>query len=294
MYRYSAYGLGITSEFPLPELLPGTGATDVEIRAVAALAGGVPLCDDAEFVSRDEWRLTYDDLGVVTVREGSLIEVALAPDFEEDALRPTLLGPVLAMLLEQRGFLVLHASVVQIGARAVAFLGQSGAGKSTIAAAFHARGHRLVSDDHAVIGFAGTGVDVTPAFPQLKLWPDSALAVGQDPAALPRVQRGFDKRARRVETGFTDERTLPLARVFLLESGDAISVAPLSLSDAFLALVRHTYGIEWTHEHSGGIQFQRRAEVVRRVPVRRLIRPWDLAMLGRVVARVEAELANDG
>jgi hypothetical protein len=294
VYRYHAYGLGITSAFPLPELVPGNGTVDVEIRCGAALPrDGPPLCDGAEAVAPGVWRLTYDDLGVMTIHDGWLIEVALAPDVERETLRATLLGPALAVLLEQRGFLVLHASVVQIGARAIAFLGDSGWGKSTIAAALHARGHRLVSDDHAVLRFTDTGVEVSSAFPQFKLWPDAALALGHDPATLPYVEPGFEKRARRIEEGFTVEERLPLARVFLLDEGDAVAISPLSSRDAFFALVRHTYGIEWTHEHSGGSQFQQRAELARRVPVHQLSRPWDLDALGRVVALVESELAGD-
>jgi hypothetical protein len=295
VYRYSAYGLGISSAFPLPELVAGSEGRDVEIRAGAPIPrGAAPLCDDAEAVSRDEWRLTYDDVGVVTVRGGSLIEVALAPGAGDDALRAVLLGPALAVLLEQRGFLVLHASVVQIGERAVAFLGDSGAGKSTMAAALHARGHRLVSDDHAVVRLGVSGAEVSAAYPQLKLWPDAARAVGQDPRALPRVERGFEKRVRRVEGGFTDERTLPLARLFLLEAGESIEVAALSLCEAFVALVCHTYGIEWTHGRSGSGQFHQRAELAQRVPVQRLIRPWDIGGLGRVAERVESALARAG
>jgi hypothetical protein len=294
VYSYHAYGLGITSAFALPELVSGSGTVDVEIRSVAALPrDGPPLCDGAEAVAPGVWRLTYDDLGVVTIHDGSLIEVALAPDVEGRTLRAALLGPALAVLLEQRGFLVLHASVVQVGARAIAFLGDSGWGKSTIAAALHARGHRLVSDDHAVLRFTATGVEVSSAFPQFKLWPDAARALGHDPAMLPFVEPGFEKRARRIEDGFTVEERLPLARLFLLDAGEAVAISPLSSRDAFLALVRHTYGIEWTHEHSGGRQFQQRAELARRVPVQQLSRPWDLGALGRVVALIESELAGD-
>ena len=62
-----------------------------------------------------------------------------------------LAGTVLALAWRLRGELCLHASAVSIGGRAVLFVGESGAGKSTIAAALAVRGHRVIADDLVVI-----------------------------------------------------------------------------------------------------------------------------------------------
>ena len=47
-------------------------------------------------------------------------------------------GLGISILLHQRGYVTLHASCVNLGSGAVAFLGDSTAGKSFIAAALHA------------------------------------------------------------------------------------------------------------------------------------------------------------
>lgn len=62
-------------------------------------------------------------------------------------------GTVLGVLLNQRGKIVLHASAVEMGGKAVLFCGPSGEGKSTMAAALSMRGHRVIGDDVCAIGF---------------------------------------------------------------------------------------------------------------------------------------------
>ena len=60
----------------------------------------------------------------------------------------------------------------------MAFAGDSGGGKSTTAAALHARGLDLVTDDLLVLDpDAAGGVVVYPGFPVLRLWPEAAAAV---------------------------------------------------------------------------------------------------------------------
>jgi hypothetical protein len=61
---------------------------------------------------------------------------------------PSLLASsLLATVMTLRGNCVLHGSAVELGGRAVAFVGASGRGKTTVAALCCVAGARLVSDD---------------------------------------------------------------------------------------------------------------------------------------------------
>jgi hypothetical protein len=293
-HSYVAFGLGIASALRLPELLAGDGRADVEIHRSAPLARNslAPEENAETMVAPNEWRLTYDDVGVLTVRDGRRIELAPLRGVSPRTVRLTLLGPAMAVLLHQRGFLVLHASVVEIAGRAIGFLGQSGAGKSTLAAALHARGHKLVADDVAAVRIGPNGPEVYAGFPQLKLWPDALGALGRDAAPLQRVEPRLEKRAHRVREGFAERDALPLAQLHVVEEGPAVEITRLRLRDAFLALVRHAYGIQRLEGVSGTAHFRTRSEIVERVPVYRLSRPWDLGMLGTVVERVERGLES--
>jgi hypothetical protein len=86
-------------------------------------------------------------MGTILVRKGREIIVDPIPGLEDKVLRLFVLGPALAVLLHQRGRLVLHASAAAIAGEVVAFMGRSGWGKSTAAAALYTRGHSIVADD---------------------------------------------------------------------------------------------------------------------------------------------------
>jgi hypothetical protein len=68
------------------------------------------------------------------------------------------LAQVLPLAAVLRGMDVLHASAVAIAGRAVAFLGASGAGKTTLAGRIAARGAPLVTDDVLALDLAGAAV----------------------------------------------------------------------------------------------------------------------------------------
>src|SRR5205085_11497996 len=97
----------------------------------------------------------FADAGAFLMRAGREIVVDPAEGVSGDVLRLYLLGPVLALALHQRGWLMLHASAVAMGQQAVAFLGGSGWGKSTMAGVLHQRGHALVADDFVAVPAEG-------------------------------------------------------------------------------------------------------------------------------------------
>jgi len=163
-------------------------------------------------------------------------------------LRLSLLGPVLALILHQRGLLVIHASVVARGDGAIAFLGKSGWGKSTIAAALHAKGYDLVTDDVAAIQIDQAEPSVLPGFPQVKLWPQAATLLGEIPERLPLLHPNFDKRGWRAERGFS-LAPRRLERIYALAAGPAPAIERLEPREACFELLGHWYG----HRFGGGL-----------------------------------------
>jgi hypothetical protein len=84
--------------------------------------------------------------------------------------RQILLGPVLVLALALRGTWSLHASAVIFKDNLVLFLGESGQGKSTLAAYLaNEAGWRLAADDILPVTSGADGVVAWPRFPQLKL-----------------------------------------------------------------------------------------------------------------------------
>src|SRR3569623_1241995 len=143
MYLYSGFALKINSEVELPELSPASGQADVTIRL-----GGVRRTES--LASIDDERAYPRDIGAFHIRNGREIIADLLPHADAGAVRTLLAGRLMGYLLRQRGYLALHASAIALHGRAARFLGESGAGKSTTAAAFHARrGCQVLADDVA-------------------------------------------------------------------------------------------------------------------------------------------------
>jgi hypothetical protein len=240
-------------------------------------------------MSADEARLHWPDVGAILVREGREIVLDPPPGAAADLLRLYLLGPVLGLLLHQRGLLVLHASAVALDGGVVAFLGQTGDGKSTTAAMLHARGCAVVADDVVAVDLGASGGPAAlPGFPQLKLWPDAVTALGETPESLPRVHAGEDKRVRRVDAAGMASR--PLRRLYVLTDAGSLDLEPLTGHAAVFELLQHSHAaLEGLGPASCLTHCARLAAAV---PVRRLRRPRCLAGLGELAALVERDAGS--
>lgn len=254
----------------------------------------LPVDTEAESSSHataEEIHLFWKDAGAFLVRGGREIVVDPVPGVEDRVLRLCILGPALAMLLHQRGWLVLHASAVDIAGRAVAFLGGPGEGKSTMAAAMHARGHRLLADDVTAVRFVADHPTVFPAFPQLKLWPESAVALGNDPGPLPRLEPGLEKRSLRASRGFLST-PLTLKHIYVLAEGKTPHSEPLRPQQALVKLIGHSYAGRLLRNVKASAHFFDCAELVNNVAVSSLERPRSLPALPDVARLVEREVCH--
>jgi hypothetical protein len=135
-----------------------------------------------------------------------------------------LLSYIAGLVLHRRGATPLHASCVAIDGRAIAICGDSGLGKSTLAAALAREGHAVLSDDITVVQFAvGTALAV-PGSPHVRLNEDSIRATALDATELAEGRLTDDKKIwRRQATAF---EPLPLAAVFRLERASEGEAAP--------------------------------------------------------------------
>ena len=292
MFSYSAYGLSIGSALPLPELTAGEAAADVHVSLGRVARPPSEVANGYFHATAREARLFWEGVGTFLVRGGRKIVVDPAPAVEERVLRLFILGPALAMLLHQRGLLVLHASAVAIDGTAVAFLGGSGWGKSTTAAALHARGHGIVADDVTAVRLDTGRPTVSHGFPQLKLWPEAVVSsLGDDLEALPRLHPDLEKRARRVAHWFPSA-SLPLRRIYVLADGESQGSEPLRPQEALVELVRHSYVSRLLQEAEASTHFLQCASVVKTVPICSLRRPRFLPALSDLARLVEEDLAQ--
>ena len=159
---YRIFNVLIESNIPLPELpeiQAGTPSFFFVLQAPSSEAGLQPQWihhwrdhDDQITIScgriGDADLLRFPDLADFYIaRQGTAIECYPAAGTSGESIRHLLLDQVMPRSIAQQGAIVLHASVVLIGGKAVAFLGDSGWGKSTLATSLHEKGYPLLTDD---------------------------------------------------------------------------------------------------------------------------------------------------
>ena len=298
MYCYKSYGLGIHSALPLPELVATAEIeTNVSIQiglVDLSLPDTIPMTGYFH-VSAQKAYFFWEGIGKFLVQDGKEIIIEPFPGVEERLIRLPLLGTVLAVLLYQRGFLVLHASAVAINDGVVAFLGGKGQGKSTMAATLYARGHYLMADDLVALNLADPVLPlVLPGFPQFKLWPEAVISTfGDDPETLPQLAPGYEKRARRAIDRFS-HKSLPLKYLCVLSKGPALVLKPLQPQEAIVQLIANSYIARFGNQLLQGIDasahLSQCASLIKTVPVYCLERPHSLPLLPAVAQLIEKHL----
>jgi hypothetical protein len=302
-FSYKAYGLGIHAYCALPECMAESTQADVTIR-LALPSERLPTVDQFPAPTSENRRpylrpsaseicLLWESVGSCSIRRGCEIVVQPLPGVADELVRLHLLGSALGVLLHQRGLFPFHASAVEVDGQAVLFLGQWGMGKSTMAAAMHQQGYRLIADDLAALFVDREGIYVLPAFPQLKLWPASLESLGASSKALPQVHPSFDKRSFSVHSVFSTAPSL-LRCIFMLEYGETSVIQPMLPGEALFALLSNWYlarfGDTFPTPSERNAVFQLCAHFVRQLPICTMQRTPLLADLPQHVQLVKEYL----
>lgn len=245
---YKAFGLTVSSEIPLPELLHINlvdDITDIVIEKADLLTLWTKHSDPNEdFVIKKDWIMFHvSETALFLIQSGNRIVVSPFDGAPEDEIRLYILGTCMGAILMQRKVLPIHGSAVAIDGKAFAIVGDSGAGKSTLASAFLKRGYQLMCDDVIPVTLTNDNIPmVTPSYPQQKLWLESLTHLEMDSNNFSPLIVREDKFAVPVQNQFVTE-PLPLAGVFELVKGDndGIAIEPIHHLQRFYKLYYHTY-----------------------------------------------------
>lgn len=278
-FTYYLHGLTVHSEIELPELSPRPGGVhDVQIQLGAL--DHIPLNPDRPwgnyFLAPNRVLLNIKDVARFLVTEGKEILIDPYLHADEKAIRLYLLGSSMGCLLHQRRLLAIHANALQHEHESVMFMGQSGMGKSTLAAAMKNRGYKVFADDLCAVKTSSGGKSVIyPGVPQIKLWKDAADHFEEDVALMSRVLPDEEKYALPIDNSYC-HRPLPIKCIYILNfhEGKELKIVDLSLLEKLAAIKRNTYrkgmvarmGIAAQHLKMSG-------ELAATTPIKRILRP---------------------
>lgn len=210
--------------------------------------------------------------------EALRVSVGIGDD-DEDLREHRIVSSAVCTLLAMRGDLVLHASGVATGGRAVLFCGPTGRGKSTLALELGKAGHGVLGEDGVAIDLAG-GEPV--AYPGAR----GIRVRSLDVDGSPRTDLVPDPAPE-------EPPPCPVAATVLLgERGEGISIEPLAPARALALLTPNLV-------HSGGraavaVAFAGLAQLLATVPAFRASLPNDLDSLPAAAADLLDGCASRG
>ena len=245
MFLYNAFGIIISSELHLPDChkIPHENRTpDIHIN-IGNVSQSIPsdaitFNQHAFFLPNQLW-LHIKDIAWFYIEQGKFITVEPYPNADLQSIRLYLLGSGIGAIMHQRNTLIIHGNAVRIGDECIVFTGDSGAGKSTTAAAFYQKGYEFLADDLSVIHANG---QVQPGIPRLKLWQDTADKLKIDTAKLSRIRLQVDKYCYPIHTNLC-KTPLPIKAIYVLNKHqkNTFLVKEVTGATKLQLLQSHTY-----------------------------------------------------
>ena len=311
-YDYMVYGLRLRSGVKLTlDEAPFEGNADLELLPAApewleSAISQVEL-DHSDWIHIHEipgaWSyVRYDgNFEFLISPSGDRIFYRLLAEVPIESFQTYALGRVFSFALVKQGYEPLHAATVVVNQRAVAFMGASGFGKSSLAACFVAAGYPLLTDDVLRLKEQGGLYIAFPGPPRLKLLPSVAsLYMWDVSAGIPINNRDLHapKRVFPLSPAQACATPMPLGAIYVVTAPrrvyrrQRIAVNSLPAVEALVKVLTFTHNHELTSQNRLARQFEAARRLIEKVPVRSLSYPRILSSLSEVKAAILVDLRN--
>ena len=246
-------------------------------RAQAAIAGSPfhqYVFDDGSIWTEfyrvgTNYLLRFPDLAdFVVSADGEIVTAYPADDTDDATVEHLYINQLVPLALSRQGKPAFHASVVTVSGGAVAFLGKTGMGKSTLAASFALDDARFLTDDALIIEERGSTSIALPSSASLRLWDDSVAALVGDDGELAGAVN-YSSKARLLAGDALAYSTEPteLIAAYVLDRNEpgTVSINALSGSSRHMAWVENSFLLDiqdkdllarhfdWTHRISSRV-----------------------------------------
>ncbi len=310
-HDYIMYGLRLRSHLKLTlEEAPAGEVADLELapgepdwfeHTVAAVAL------DSDWINIHElpggWSyVRYEGLfDFLISAAGDRIFYRLLAEVPLESFQTYALGRIFSFALVKQGYEPLHAATVVVEGQAVAFMGASTFGKSSLAACFVTSGYPLLTDDVLRVEESHGHYVAFPGPPRLKLLPRVArLYLGDVAAGTPINTRNLNapKRVYSLRAAQVCGKPVPLAAIYVVTGPrnvfrrQRIHIKSLPPVESLVKILTFTHNHELTGPARLARQFDAARQLIAKVPVRSLSYPRVLSSLPEVKAAILADLSS--
>lgn len=249
----------------------------------------------------NRYLLRFPDLADFQISDtGECVQCTPVPEVPLETIRHLFLDQVFPLALSKRRELVLHASSVVGETGAIAFIGKTGVGKSTLAASFAKDRFPFITDDCLVLEESTEHLLAFPGYPGLRLWQDVVDSLfDSQPEYCDVAHYSRKKRIDLIDHSLLFQSDpVTLRRIYFLntylpsEENRSISIIPTSPRESFMELVRFAYKLDIGDRDMLATEFKCLSRVVNLPIFYRLSYPHDLSLLPAVKEAILEDLSS--
>jgi hypothetical protein len=297
-YQYTGFGLNISSELALPELLPiEFNKADIIIRedkVPHSIEKSVITEGPGLTIGESEYLLKVLNIASYYVSNGNEILVEKLAEADEKSVRLFLLSNAMTAALYQSNIVSLQASGIFHQNGIILFTGKSGTGKSTLLAALQKKGYQVFTDDVCVLKPNHDGsIKLYAAYPMIKLWEDSFAKMNlETPGDELKIRADLPKYASFFHSRFNSQPQ-ELQQLFLIENtfGDNVYSEALNPVQLFAELRNNVYkGLQMESMNKQELVFRSISQLIRKTTAYKIKRSTQGNTINDMVAFIESKL----
>jgi hypothetical protein len=314
-YNY-IYGISLKSEHILPGLPISKNITSDSVKLIfekfqkkpdltyLKIIKSIPLkapligLEKAEFIICDDefsFNISYVyDTCIVKYsfnNKGNNLKISYYPPekYKKNTIN-LLYHPVMSYIARLHHRICLHANVININGNAIAFMGESGSGKSTISSALWKKGYPLLSDDVGALIEEHGEFLVWPGQPRLRIDLKTANTIFPENKEFEHCFiHDFDNKNPKVYLGSIPEKgqinPIPMKVIYILKPRNKHISEPvikdLLADEALVLLVSNTTATEIMTPNDKIQEFRFLTKLVKTIPVKTIECPDSIVFLDK-------------
>ena len=296
LHYYEVYGLIVRSTLKLVELIEIKDIStihkiDINIDINEMTKDIKEEIDNGRVRNYEKGYIWFDvkETAIYKIENGIDITIQPYENSKIEDIKLYLLGSCLGIALLEKGKLPIHGGSIEINNNGIIFMGEKGAGKSTLTSALRLRGYNLIADDISVVDNKN-GYKIKSGFPTQKLCKDALEKLGYSKGDFDTLI--VDDKLKYiipVEDNFKKEE-VPLKGICFLKVRDVrkLSITEVRGKDKLDTLVENIYRIEVLK--ALGINSKHIKEYVNllsQIPMYSMIRPRGEFTIDRQIELIE-------
>lgn len=273
MHKYEIFGFKVESEFQMHCHEKQFNKADVTIKRISSIPDYV--VSGKSYYGEGIYQFIVDEAGYFEIVNGNEIRIKEFSDTAKRSVELFTLGSAFGVLMYQRGCFPIHGAALKNNDNCLAIVGDSGAGKSSLATSLSLSDWKIVTDDVMHIELIDSAAIILPSYPSQKIWKKTADQLNIDVKGCDAIFNRIDKYFVDGEDQFEKSSTR-LDYLFEIRIGDVekVEIEELSSSEAFDILVRNSYRYHMVDQlqlHTEHFTFI--SKLFSKIKVFRIIRP---------------------